>query len=308
MVDARSSIGQLQARRDIQGLIASLSHTDPDIRKRAAVALRIMDVAQAVPALKLALRTEKDPQTQAVLSAALYNLVQRTDVHQLVQSKDINGLIRVLKSRHPEQVIEAAQALGDLGDRLAVEPLVILFQNASSPPRVRLAAAEALLALKSAPAVVTLLGALRRDSWPVRRNAAAVLGQLQATWAVEPLAHTLHDPEPIVRRTAAAALRRIGTVEALSALHAYVANRTVEPAPRVRSVEPSPAPLPEPAPKSTSSGDSAPIVPELPLAPVALEAQDSLMHPDPVEDERPSRITRPVMKLIAFLKRGGDHS
>jgi len=307
MVDARSSIGQLQARRDIQGLIASLSHTDPDIRKRAAVALRIMDAAQAVPALKNALRSEKDPQTQAVLSAALYNLVQRTDVHQLVQSKDINGLIRVLKSRHPDQVIESAQALGALGDRMAVEPLVMLFQNASSPPRVRLAAAEALLDLKSAPAVVTLLGALRRDSWPVRRNAAAVLGQLQATWAVEPLAHALHDPEPIVRRTAAAALRRIGTVEALAALHAYVANRSVEPAPRTQSQEPSPEPLPAKSPPPADAvPESSPSVPSSPS--VALEAQDSLVNPPPAEDERPSRITRPVMKLIAFLKRGGDHT
>ncbi len=145
----------------------------------------------------------------------------------IAKVQDVDRLIEVLKSRNPESVIAAARALGTLGNRMAVEPLVILFHNSSSPPAVRLSAAEALLELKSAPAVVTLLGALRRDSWEVRRNAAAVLGQIQAVWAVAPLAAALDDPHPVVRRTAAAALKRIGTAEAIAALRARFAPPTL---------------------------------------------------------------------------------
>ncbi|MCD4684596.1 MAG: HEAT repeat domain-containing protein, partial [Anaerolineae bacterium] len=119
-----------------------------------------------------------------------------------------------------------------------------------------------LLKLQSAPAVVTLLGALRRDSWQVRRNAAAVLGQIQATWAVEPLAKALDDAHPVVRRTAAAALRRIGSADAINALRARFTEQARSKAvskpappkskPETRTDVPAPpASLPEVAPVSS---------------------------------------------------------
>jgi HEAT repeat protein len=255
----RPNIWQLQSRRDIQALTKALQYPDPEVRKRAAGALRVLDAVQAVPALKSALRNETDLQVRTNLVTALHVLDHRTDINSLIKDKDVNGLMAALKSRHPENTIAAARALGELGDRIAVEPLVILFQNTSRPPGVRLAAAEALLQLKSAPAVVTLLGALRRDSWQVRRNAAAVLGQIQASWAVEPLIEALDDPHPIVRRTAAAALRRVGTAEAVAALRARFAFRPVE---TVRPAAPLPTPsedtpLPAPPPEAVVAGPTA---------------------------------------------------
>ena len=218
MVNSRPNVWQLQSQRDMQGLIRALHYPDPEVRGRAAVALRTLDAIPAVPALKAALHDELDEQTRKYLKQALHVLDQRTDVGLMVQQANLEGLVGALKSSRSETVIAAARALGNLGNRLAVEPLVIVFHNSTSPPAVRLAAAEALLKLKSAPAVVTLLGALRRDSWQVRRNAAAVLGQIQAIWAVEPLAEALHDSHPVVRRTAAAALKRIGSTEAITAM------------------------------------------------------------------------------------------
>ncbi|MBN1564679.1 MAG: HEAT repeat domain-containing protein [Anaerolineae bacterium] len=222
MVDSRPNVWQMQSRQDIQGLIQALRYPDPEVRGRAAVALRTLDAVPAVPALKAALQDELDEQTSKYLKETLHILDQRTDVGLMAQSANLDGLINALKSARTETVIAAAKALGKLGNRLAVEPLIILFHNSTSPPAVRLAAAEALLELQSAPAVVTLLGALRRDSWQVRRNAAAVLGQIQAIWAVEPLAAALYDTHPVVRRTAAAALKRIGTPEAITALRSAV--------------------------------------------------------------------------------------
>ncbi|MBN1200823.1 MAG: HEAT repeat domain-containing protein [Anaerolineae bacterium] len=225
MAIPRPNIWQFQSRRNIQGLITALEYPDPEIRRRAADALRTLDATQAVPAVKAALQNEADPRTRAHLSTTLHVLSHRTDIESLIKAGDVQNLIQALKSRHPKNVVAAAQALGRLGDRIAVEPLIMLFNNGSAPPQVRLAAAEALLELKSAPAVITLIGALKRDSWQVRRNAAAVLGQLQASWAVAPLAKALDDPNSVVRRTAAAALRRIGTPEAVAVLRDHFAQQ-----------------------------------------------------------------------------------
>lgn len=243
MNQPRPNIWMLQSHGDLPALTACLRHPDGEIRRRAALALRALDARQAVPALKAALRAETETQVRSALEAVLRVLDHQTDVPEMRRSRDLAGLFAALHSRQPEHAAAAARALGEIGDRTAVEPLVIVFQDSAVPAKVRLAAAEALLELQSAPAVVTLLGALRRDSWEVRRNAAVVLGQLQATWAVEPLAVALEDPHPIVRLTAAAALRRIGTAEALSALHAHPpgAEPAVSEKPsRQRSEAPSP--------------------------------------------------------------------
>ena len=104
-------------------------------------------------------------------------------------------------------------------DKTAVEPLVVLFNDPRTPTRIRLAVAEALLKLEGAPTEVALLAALRSEDWHIRRNSAAILGQIRATWAIEPLARAaLRDKRNVVRRTARAALRYIGTPQALKAL------------------------------------------------------------------------------------------
>lgn len=240
----------MQSHQDVSGLIKALSYPDPEIRGRAAVALRTLEATDAVPALHSALEDELDEQARKYMQEALRLIDQGTNVAQLAADKDLGGLIEALKSTQAETVIQATQVLGLMGDRLAVEPLVMLFQNATYPPDVRLAAAEALLELKSAPAVVTLLGALRREKWQVRRNAAAVLGQIQAIWAVKPLAETLNDEHPVVRRAAATALKRIGTAEAMIALRAKL-TATAEMVPVAAEVAPAvqPAETAQPAAK-----------------------------------------------------------
>jgi len=94
----------------------------------------------------------------------------------------------------------------------------MIFNDSGVSIEVRLAVAEALLKLESAPVEVALLAALRHSDWKIRRNGAAILGQLKAAWAVEPLAKAVRDPHPTVRRTAYAALKHIGTPEARKAL------------------------------------------------------------------------------------------
>jgi hypothetical protein len=227
MNQRKPDIWQLQAQLDIQGLVKALTSDDAGIRRRAAAALRTLDAHKAVPALKNAYTTESDSETRTMIAVALKTLAgagslpadtvkQANDI--AVEPSVVQKLIQQLKSSNPDKVVEAANRLGDIGDKLAVEPLVLLFNDARMSIQVRLAVAEALLKLESAPVEVALLANLRHSDWRIRRNGAAILGQLKATWAIQPLARALRDTNKYVRRTARAALKHIGTPEARKAL------------------------------------------------------------------------------------------
>lgn len=228
MNDNNSNIWRLQAQFDIQGLIDALKQDDVGIRRRAAAALRAIGDKKAVPAIRVALINEQDSDVRAILASALDTLSDTSEdiLTENVETPDtlvhVNKLIKMLDSEEPEQVIDAAQQLGELGDQIAVEPLVVIFNNMKSSIQVKLAVAEALLKLEGAPVEVALLAALRHTDWHIRRNGAAILGQLKAEWAVEPLSRALRDSHSTVRRTARAALQRIDTPEALKALNTRV--------------------------------------------------------------------------------------
>lgn len=216
-----ATIARLRAARDVDGLAQALLGEDPEARAQAAFALGMIGNPKAIPALEQALLQEDDEHAHAHMHAALTHLRQHARKMGLGASENVNQLIDRLHSDTPSEAIAAAHALGLLQDKIAVVPLFILFRNPKADHRVRLAAAEALIALDSAPAIVTLLSALRSADWQVRRNATAMLGMVRAEWAVIPLAAALDDPNEMVRRTAEAALERINTPEALAELKAH---------------------------------------------------------------------------------------
>ena len=110
----------------------------------------------------------------------------------------------------------------------AAEALVDLLANAGSLAERR-AFFNALKELQSGvPALIHMLGDAR---WYVARNAADLLGEMQSPEAGKPLTETLKHDDDRVRRAAATALARVGTPEALLALHAALRDT----APDVRS-------------------------------------------------------------------------
>lgn len=230
MNDFLPDIWRLQANSDVDGLCQALTNADATIRKKAAAALRALGAFSAIAALEAALDRETDPETRSTILAALSILQQEKERKDLNPQETMEML--VLRTIDPEvqrliddingtdnlKAIRAAQALGDKSAKEAVEPMVIRFNSPKTPIIVRLALAEALLKLESAPVEVALLGALRSPEWQVRRNSAAILGQLRAAWAVEPLAKAMFDSNEIVRKTAYAALKRINTPQAQRAI------------------------------------------------------------------------------------------
>lgn len=218
---SRASIAEMRASHDWRGLVKALQDEDPDIRALAAFALGVLGEPRAIVALEQALLREEDENAQTHMHAALTHL-RRMARHQGEGSTDnINHLIQKLKSKDTREIVAAANSLARLKDKISVVPLFILFRDSSADHRARLAAAEALMALDSAPAIVTLLGALRNPDWQVRRNAAAMLGMVKAEWAITPLMAALDDPHESVQRTAETALQAISSPEALAALEAH---------------------------------------------------------------------------------------
>lgn len=215
------NIWQLQSQKDVNGLVAALSHQDAGTRRGAAAGLRTLGAWHVVPALQAALAVELDWQAYAAISAAIQYLDRDIHVESMIKNRDVKGLIKMLGSAKMDEIQMACEAIAGIGDKQGIEPLMMVFRNPLNHHKVRLAAAEALLKLDAAPAVVTLLKALRREDWKIRQNAAAILGQLQATWAILPLITALEDPQAEVRHAVVDSLRRLGNREALDALAQY---------------------------------------------------------------------------------------
>lgn len=229
--NAKSDFWEQQADLDVKGLVNALASDNKLIRRRATVALRAMGVTSALSFLKRALIAENDAETAKIMVetiAALKRLSGEVSTlsDEAIATEDVTTLIANLKADNADTILSSAEALGDLGDKIAVEGLILAFNNQKHSIHVRLAIAEALLKLESAPVEVALLANIRHSDWHIRRNGAAILGQLKADWAIDPLSGILADPHPVVRRTALAALKHIGTPESRKAIARFVPSTT----------------------------------------------------------------------------------
>ena len=131
-----------------------------------------------------------------------------TDVKKLRESRNVQGLIFALQHKDPTVQYDAAEALGDIGDERAVEPLLAALKN-DETGGVRWKAAEALSKLGT-PAVSGLISALQHDDDDVRWKAAIALGEIGDPKAILPLINLLCDDDRYVRSRAAYALSMIG--------------------------------------------------------------------------------------------------
>jgi HEAT repeat protein len=143
-------------------------------------------------------------------------ILSYANVSHLRDEKNVPGLIRAL--HHPEVAVqyEAVEALGDLKDTSAIEPLIeVLSKDEYSA--VRWKAAEALVKI-GPPAVGDLIEVLSNPDEDVRWKAAIALGEIGDARAIDPLIRLLGDDDRFVKGRAAYALGKIGrpAVAALS--------------------------------------------------------------------------------------------
>lgn len=119
---------------------------------------------------------------------------------------DINPLIVRMKDKNPQLRREAADTLGDIGDRKATKHVIPLLKDENE--YVRQAAARALGKIKDQEAVEPLLGALKDTDIDVTAFAIWALGEIGDSKAIEPISGLLWDEEEKIRERSFEALRK----------------------------------------------------------------------------------------------------
>lgn len=205
-------LGLLEARSTAHAIIDALDDPDPEVRVAAAETLVDIDLHGSAPALVSTLLDEgPDPNVTAValealprvLDSATPTLVERLDV---LQRDDDMG---------PHVHARAAAALTAFGEQARAEATWSTLL-ADPDPTTRIAGVEALGdAAKTSDATQPALaeqvvGALQDTDANVRQAACRALAQMSAEIAVEPLAQSLGDDDPLVRGSAAKSLRGFG--------------------------------------------------------------------------------------------------
>jgi HEAT repeats len=170
-------------------------------------------------------------------------------VTQFTEAKDIKGLIGILEAKNDSASYQAAEALGTLGNKQAVAPLIKALKAETA--LVRQSAAQALGKLQDTKALQPLLATLKDEKEEARVKTAAkdaiaaiaaketkeiknLITKLKGETsepiteilstigkpAVDPLIAALKDVDPATRAQAAIALGNIGDEKAIKPLTA----------------------------------------------------------------------------------------
>lgn len=144
------------------------------------------------------------------------------NIEKLEAKKNVEGLIKALTSQKEAQIrIDAAQALGNIADNLAIEPLVYCLSEEDE--RVRDAAAKALIKLGS-PAIEYMINSLR---YFPRESSVAALTRIGEP-AIVPLISALEDKDEGICKGAAESLGIIGDPRAVPPLIHALKQRELE--------------------------------------------------------------------------------
>jgi HEAT repeat protein len=200
----RASIYELKAdptAANLTKIRALLADGDRDVRATALHALADREVPDAAPLAATAL-DDPDGFVRATAARILGEVGDASHVEPLAK--------HVRSDPDPIARQRAAESLTQLGGTAAIAALI----EALSDPmdRVRLAALQGLRQHDTQPALEQLAALLLEDdSWEVRSQAAAALGESGRAEALPALIEAAEDPHEFVR---AAATRARGAIEA----------------------------------------------------------------------------------------------
>jgi HEAT repeat protein len=159
---------------------------------------------RTLPILLDALNKRKDSYDRLTVINALDELGDKEAVEPLLQ-------ILVDDKEYSGIRIAAARALGKFGDARAVEPLLQILKDERENKEVKRDAAFALGTFRDKRAIEPLINILKsrnEDIW-LRVAAASSLGNIGDQRAIEPLQDALKDPSDYIRNAGQTALRKI---------------------------------------------------------------------------------------------------
>jgi HEAT repeat protein len=198
------STPDLLARLDAESVSGQLIELLDALASRAEEAMGTNRAAVATEIFYRVVRRERDAQEFDVKRAFVLT------VKRLMKPALLKAVVSDL-SRTPEEHAHAKLVLaraGEDGADVLIEQLV-----AEEGRKARLVYFDVLVQLQAG--VPTLLHMLGDARWYVARNAAAILGEMQAREAEKPLAALLTHDDERVRHAAMVALMRLGTPRTL---------------------------------------------------------------------------------------------
>lgn len=208
----------------VEPLIEYAGTENREQRERVIAALGTLKVQQAVPAIVDVL-ADTQLKRRYVAAWALGEIGHPDGIQPLISALDddvlqvrryatrslikfnqaaVDSLIASLGSGSEQVDAGIIRALGDIGDRRALEPLL---EHVSGP--VRSEAFLALGKLRDPRAEQALIVGLSDTDWQVRMNAAMALGPVGGVSSEEPLRHCLKDQVLVVREWSARSLSMI---------------------------------------------------------------------------------------------------
>jgi HEAT repeat protein len=190
LAPASQAIGQLDVDR-ILGTgaqcyadllaVAADERVDAEVRAAACWCLGRLGERQAVPALVASLQQQDAGVRQAAVGAL-------GELGELASQDALAPLLALLATEANTDVGRAIiYALGLIGDRRALAPLVDVLRDRDRPALLRAMAAEALADLRDPTAVDPLIAALSDELAEVRFFAAFALGEIGDTRALPAL-------------------------------------------------------------------------------------------------------------------------
>ncbi len=202
---AIEALGNFKSPRSITKLIEALSDSNASVRSAAVKALGETQSPAAVTPLLVLLRDESG----ALKSQAAAALARLGPVA-------LPSLVSSLKDNRPSIRQLAAEALGDIGSKEAVAPLIELISTDQSGARPE--AIEALGKIGDPKAIAPILSAMRSGSVAVRKKGIGALARFRDSRSVDALVAALSDHNEEVRQSAAAGLGDIGDANVITQL------------------------------------------------------------------------------------------
>ena len=236
------NIDQMEARRDVQGLIKALAWKDAPVRRAAAEALGALHDPASVDALAALLADENSGVRRAAVGALVARGGQRVvdplvralaDPDAQVRSTAENALYkRLMADIDAETRRVTATALGRLNTPESVAPLLNAVKDADE--NVRIAAIKALATMGEMQAVLPLIMIVARETARARstgrsdaameRAASHALDTLADARAIAPLRAAVSQSDPDAREVAIRRLARIGSPEVAEILGGLLAD------------------------------------------------------------------------------------
>ena len=202
---AAKALGEIKDPRAVEFLISALKDKESYVRYAAAKVLGEIEDPRAIAPLISALWDEDIEVYEAAVEAL--DKINPKWMETVEAKNKVTEFINALKDENSCLRYVAAEALGEIKDPRAVEPLIFALKDEESG--VRSAAAKALGKIEDPRAVEPLISALKDKDWDVREAAAEALGEIKDPRAVAPLISALKDKVWNVHKAATKALEKI---------------------------------------------------------------------------------------------------